>query len=80
MSGSPVPMASRTTEVRELARGEERRWDEFVQHSPYGTFFHLSAWKGIVEDILGHRSHFLVARDEKGIAGEKFGRGRGKLH
>ncbi len=68
MSSSPIRTASRT-EVRELARGEEWRWDEFAERSPHGTFFHLSGWKTVVEDVLGHRSQFLIARDEQGISG-----------
>ncbi len=55
----------RTFEVRDLARGEEREWDAFVEASRYGTFFHLSGWKAVIENVLGHRSHFLAARDAR---------------
>lgn len=69
MSSIPIDGVLRKTEVRELARGEEREWDAFVQQSPYGSFFHLSGWKAVVEDALGHRSQFLLACDEHGISG-----------
>jgi FemAB-related protein (PEP-CTERM system-associated) len=69
MSSVSVPRAVRTAKVRDLARGEEREWDDFVQRSPYGTFFHLSGWKTVVEDVLGHRSQFFLACDERGIRG-----------
>lgn len=69
MSSAPIQTLVPTTQVCELSRGEEREWDDFVRRSPYGTFFHLSAWKAIVEDVLGCRSLYLVAREESRIGG-----------
>ena len=42
-------------EICELRPGEEDEWDQFVQSSPAGSFYHLTGWKTIVERILGHR-------------------------
>ena len=50
-----------TVEVRELQSGEEARWDEFVTASPSGTFFHLSSWKRVIEDVLGRQCSYLMA-------------------
>ena len=40
----------------------EDAWDRFVRSSPDGTPFHLTAWKRVVEEVFGHRPHYLVAR------------------
>jgi FemAB-related protein (PEP-CTERM system-associated) len=42
-------------------QGGDPRWDAFVQGSPEATFFHLSAWRGIFEDVLGHRAFYFYA-------------------
>ena len=55
--------------VRELERGREREWDQFVLSSPFGTFFHLSGWQKVVEDVLGHRYHPLAAFQGDRICG-----------
>ena len=56
-------------EIRELEPGEENRWDQFVSSSPFGTFFHLSGWGRIVEDVLGHRYAPLIAVREDQVCG-----------
>ena len=56
--------------VRALAAGEEEaRWDRFVRETPGGTFCHLSGWGRLVEDVLGHRTHRLVAESSGEIRG-----------
>ncbi len=47
--------------VRTLTPADVPRWDAFVRACPQATFFHLSAWQGIVEDVLRHRCFFLFA-------------------
>ena len=47
--------------VRRLEHKDAARWDAFVHACPEATFFHLSAWQGIVEDVFRHRTHFLYA-------------------
>jgi FemAB-related protein (PEP-CTERM system-associated) len=56
-------------EISQLAPGGESAWDEFVQSSPSGTIFHLSAWKTVVERVLGRKCFSLVARREGRISG-----------
>lgn len=41
--------------------GESADWDSFVHSHPDGTFFHLSVWKGIFEDVLRHRAWYFFA-------------------
>ncbi len=69
MSSTPIPGFVPATQLCELSRGEEPQWDDFVRRSPHGTFYHLSAWKAVVEDVLGCRSLYLMARGENGIGG-----------
>ena len=66
--GSP-PEPNTVLETRLLEPGEEGEWDRFVLSSPSGTFFHLSGWRRVVEETLGHRSFCYVARNERGISG-----------
>lgn len=47
--------------VRELDAAACARWDAFVQNCPEATFFHLSAWKRLIETYQRHRTYFLYA-------------------
>jgi serine/alanine adding enzyme len=43
------------------AEADDTLWDEFVQAAPESSFGHLSAWRGIVEDVLGREYIGMVA-------------------
>lgn len=45
------------------------RWDTFVQGCSKGTFFHLSGWKRISEEVYGHDGHYLFAEKDGEIVG-----------
>ncbi|MBN8441212.1 MAG: FemAB family PEP-CTERM system-associated protein [Thauera sp.] len=47
--------------VKTLAPDTAARWDAFVRACPQATFFHLSAWQGIIEGVFRHRTWFLYA-------------------
>ncbi|MCB1906938.1 MAG: peptidoglycan bridge formation protein FemAB, partial [Rhodocyclaceae bacterium] len=49
------------TQIGALARHEHGTWDDFVRAHPDAGFFHLSAWRDIIEQVFGHRCHYLVA-------------------
>ncbi|MFZ1058211.1 MAG: FemAB family XrtA/PEP-CTERM system-associated protein [Candidatus Rokuibacteriota bacterium] len=55
-------------DVTEL-QTEAAEWDAFVRTSAEGTPFHLTAWKGAVEESFGHRSHYLMAKRAGTIEG-----------
>lgn len=55
--------------VRELDAGSRPRWDAFVMASPEASFFHLSAWQGLIETYQGHRTYFLYAERAGQIVG-----------
>jgi FemAB-related protein (PEP-CTERM system-associated) len=63
-----MPEAEPTT-VRRLERGEETRWRAFVDAEPQATFFHRVEWKGIFENVLRHRAHYLLAERGGQVAG-----------
>jgi FemAB-related protein (PEP-CTERM system-associated) len=44
-------------------------WDAFVAGRPDATFFHLSAWRGVIEAAFGHRAHYLMAEQDGAIVG-----------
>jgi len=47
--------------VRKLDEAARPRWDAFVCACPDGTFFHLSAWAGVIEAEMGCSNHYLYA-------------------
>src|SRR5690606_28084718 len=55
--------------VCRLTQGDAARWDAFVQDCPNATFFHLSTWQGVIEDVLGHRTWYLFAERRGRIVG-----------
>lgn len=58
--------------VRRLALGDAdtaRRWDAFVQACPQASFFHLSAWQGILRRQFGHEGYFFYAERDGRIEG-----------
>ena len=44
-------------------------WDSFVQARPDATFFHLAAWRRVIEAAFGHRAHYLTAEQDGAIVG-----------
>ncbi len=52
-----------------LGEGDRERWDAFVASCPEATFFHLSGWKNIVENVLGHPTFYLYAESGGVIEG-----------
>lgn len=46
--------------VRDLLPGEDAQWDAFVRSHPQGTFFHLSGWSRVVQEVFRHEPHQLV--------------------
>jgi FemAB-related protein (PEP-CTERM system-associated) len=55
--------------VRPLERGEESRWDTYVEHVPAGTFFHRIGWRDLMENVFRHRCHYLVAERDGSLCG-----------
>lgn len=56
-----VAYDTRALEVLGPAAADAARWDSFVREQPGGTFFHLYAWRSVLERAFGHRTHYLWA-------------------
>jgi FemAB-related protein (PEP-CTERM system-associated) len=54
--------------IRELGEAGPA-WDAFVRAQPAATFFHLSAWRGVIETAFGHRAHYVYAEQDGDITG-----------
>lgn len=44
-------------------------WDRFVEAHPNGSFFHLAAWRRVLERAFGHPTYYLVARTNGVVCG-----------
>jgi FemAB-related protein (PEP-CTERM system-associated) len=61
--------SARPCTVKRMEMRDEERWDAFVRDAPAATFFHRSAWRGLIENALGHRCHYLYAERGGTITG-----------
>ncbi|MGH7152516.1 MAG: FemAB family XrtA/PEP-CTERM system-associated protein, partial [Acetobacteraceae bacterium] len=55
--------------LRPIEPADAPAWDAFVQGHPDGTFFHLSAWCGVIERAFGHPTHYTVAERDGSVCG-----------
>ncbi len=55
--------------IKQLQAGDAQRWDRYVMVAEQATFFHLSAWRQVIEQAFGHRSHYLFAEENGEIVG-----------
>jgi FemAB-related protein (PEP-CTERM system-associated) len=50
-------------------RDSDPRWDEFVKANAQGTFFHLLAWRDVLERNFGYKPFYLYAEEAGEIQG-----------
>nr|CRH08074.1 Conserved protein of unknown function, putative acyl-CoA N-acyltransferase [Candidatus Magnetococcus massalia] len=50
-------------------RVQAARWDAFVTAHGEGSFFHLSGWQRLLEELYGHTSYYLYAEQAGQIVG-----------
>jgi FemAB-related protein (PEP-CTERM system-associated) len=55
--------------VRNFVESDHEAWDTFVSNHPYGTPFHLIAWKESIETTFGYHSHYLLVTAGDRVAG-----------
>lgn len=55
--------------IKRLESSSFETWDNYVQQSKYGTFFHLSGWKQLVERVFSHPTYYLYAEENGKITG-----------
>ncbi|WP_082633153.1 FemAB family XrtA/PEP-CTERM system-associated protein [Lacimicrobium alkaliphilum] len=46
-----------------------KHWDSFVAQCGNATFFHLSGWLQINQQVMGHKGHYLYASEQGNIVG-----------
>lgn len=64
-----TPGAAGEVAVTLLDDAAAAHWDAYVDAHPNGTFYHLSGWRRVIGDTLGHSLHYLVARRDGDIVG-----------
>lgn len=57
------------TAVHPLTPSRAAAWDAFVTAHPGGTFFHLSAWAGVLKTAFGHPAHYVFTERDGAITG-----------
>lgn len=67
MMGPPSLAVRRSESVSvESYRGGAAEWDGFVRRQEGWTHPHRYGWRGIIEDVHGHDTRYLAARDSEG--------------
>ncbi len=61
--------AASTPIVQQLDTVQSEQWDQFVAQTPEASFFHLSAWKKVIEKSFGHRAYYLYTEQDSRISG-----------
>jgi len=56
-----APHVAGPVTVRHFEPHDAANWEAFVTQCPHATFFHRIGWREIIEEIFGHRCHYLVA-------------------
>lgn len=67
MNGEIAEDARQKFDVRRLDSDNVTRWDNFVHSHAQGTFYHLSGWKNVIENTLGHPTFYLYCEDGEEI-------------
>jgi FemAB-related protein (PEP-CTERM system-associated) len=55
--------------IRQLDQRQEAAWDDFVDATPEGTFFHRAGWKRVIEGAFRHRAHYVLTEQDGSITG-----------
>ncbi len=66
---APTATPAAVVTIRNLAPGDEKRWDAFVAACPDGTFFHLAGWRRVIETAFRHRTYYLMAECDGVVTG-----------
>ena len=55
------PVDTRAVTLVDPQAGDAARWDAYVDRHSEGTFFHLHAWREVLERSVGFRTHYQMA-------------------
>jgi FemAB-related protein (PEP-CTERM system-associated) len=68
LDDSPIAASAPLT-ARPYREADRAAWSSFVDACPEATFFHQIQWRDIIEDVFGHRTHYLVAERRGELSG-----------
>ena len=46
---------------------EAHDWDQYVLGRQNASGYHLSAWRRVIQEVFGHPTVYLIAKDEQGV-------------
>src|SRR3954453_12233997 len=69
VASAPTVTSAAPVAIRNLAPGDEGRWDAFVASCPEATFFHLAGWRRVIETAFQHRTFYLMAEGDGAAPG-----------
>jgi FemAB-related protein (PEP-CTERM system-associated) len=69
MHAEAVPLPTAPLSVRPYREGDRAAWAAFVEARADASFFHRIEWRGLIEDVFRHRTHYLVAERGRALAG-----------
>lgn len=55
--------------IADATIADRAAWDRFLGTQPNATYYHLAGWQDVVSGSLGHRTHYLCAREEDRVVG-----------
>ena len=56
-------------ELHNLSNSDIPEWDDFVQKCENSTFYHQIGWKNIIERTYGHKSYYIIGKEDSKIVG-----------
>jgi serine/alanine adding enzyme len=63
------PSTASAVRVVEIGVADAETWDQAVHASRSANLYHLYGWRRVIEDTFGHRTFYLAAINDQGIAG-----------
>ena len=48
---------------------DSAQWDDYARTHPESSVYHLSGWRRVIEETFGHRTFYLIARDDSQVIG-----------
>lgn len=55
--------------IAECEIGDSAPWDDYARTHPDSTIYHLSKWRHIIHQTFGHRTFYLLAREDGQVIG-----------
>lgn len=56
-------------QIRQITDQDFAAWDNYVDKHDKGSFFHLTGWIEIANNVFGHQHHYLFATQDESVVG-----------